>query len=310
VDSVAPVTPATRNAPDTNRLPKHPIRTMIFPCDPTVRHDAWSRTPPQAQWPARRNERYDHVRPFLSAPRRPHVGYPPQYGPPSRGEVGRGLAVIMIMVVGLLIGTALTVFTVLNPPSAPASSPSPQDSEHSEASVRRDIQPILDTYSSGSYGDFWDMWSTDAQGLIAREDYARLFQLCPPLTPATPLTITTVAITGDTAQVRTAPPTDFGFLFESGSWRYVPPSELQQEYQAKTVDQMVQERQTAGTCGTATTVPSATPPAPSATIPPVIPPTAPPAIPPTTPPAAPPAIPPTTPPAAPSATSPATVFLG
>ena len=103
------------------------------------------------------------------------MGYPPQYGPPSRGEVGRGLAVIMIMVAGLLIGTALTVFTVLNPPSAPASSPSPQDSGHSETSVRQAIQPILDTYSSGSYGDFWDRWSTEAQGLIAREEYARLF---------------------------------------------------------------------------------------------------------------------------------------
>jgi hypothetical protein len=225
------------------------------------------------------------------------VGYPPQYGPPSRGETSRGLAAIMIMVVGLLIGASITVFTVLNPPSSPASSPSTQGPDHSETSVRQAAQLMLDTYASGSYGDFWDMWSTEAQGLITREEYVRLFQLCPQRTPGTSFTITKVTVTGDDANVqatRLSEAAAFDFLFESGSWRSVPSPDLRREYQSKTVDQMVQERQAAGTCGAA----AATPPATSPVSPPV------------TPPATPPVTPPATPPATSETAPPVTLFTG
>lgn len=221
------------------------------------------------------------------------MGYPPQYGPPSRGETSRGLAAILIMVVGLLIGGAITVFTVLNPPSSPASSPSTQGPDHSETSVRQAAQLMLDTYASGSYGDFWDMWSTEAQGLITREEYVRLFQLCPQRTPGTSFTITKVTITGDNAGVqatRLSETTAFDFLYESGSWRSVPSPDLRQEYQSKTVEQMVQERQAAGACGAAAATPPATSPVP--------------------PPATPPATSPATPPATSETAPPVTLFTG
>ncbi|MDP9847776.1 hypothetical protein [Streptosporangium lutulentum] len=197
------------------------------------------------------------------------------------------MAAILVMVVGLLIGAAIIVFTVLNPPSAPASSPAADDAGHSETSVRQAAQLVIDTYSSGSYGEFWDMWTTEAQGLIAREEYVRLFQLCPPPGPSTPFTITEVTVTGDDAEVQTTRPNEtlaFHFVFETGSWRSVPSPTLRQDYQTKTVEQMVQERQAAGSCGTATVTPPATPPADVATTPPVTPPTTPPVIPPATPP--------------------------
>ncbi|WP_371781802.1 hypothetical protein [Streptosporangium subroseum] len=197
------------------------------------------------------------------------------------------------MVVGLLIGGAITVFTVLNPPSSPASSPSTQGPDHSETSVRQAAQLMLDTYASGSYGDFWDMWSTEAQGLITREEYVRLFQLCPQRTPGTSFTITKVTITGDNAGVqatRLSETTAFDFLYESGSWRSVPSPDLRQEYQSKTVEQMVQERQAAGACGAAAATPPATSPVP--------------------PPATPPATSPATPPATSETAPPVTLFTG
>ena len=114
---------------------------------------------------------------------------------------------------------------------APPRRPGP---DHSETSVRQAAQLMLDAYTSGSYGDFWDMWSTGAQGLIAREEYVRLFQLCPPRAPGTSFTITEVAITGDNANVQAArfgEHAAFDFLFESGSWRSVPSPDLRREYQ-------------------------------------------------------------------------------
>ncbi|WP_326829033.1 hypothetical protein OIE13_29975 [Streptosporangium sp. NBC_01810] len=192
------------------------------------------------------------------------MGYPPQYGQPPRGETGRGLTVIVIMALGVAIGAVITVFMVLNPPSSPPGSAPTPDAEHSEVSVRQAAQPALDAYSSGSYGDFWDLWTTGAQGLITREEYVRLFDLCPQLAADSPFTIATVAITGDSAMVqadRLGDTTEFGFVFESGSWRYEPPPEEQSEYR-KPVDQIAEQRQAAGFCGTVTPAPGPSDPAP------------------------------------------------
>ncbi|WP_433248572.1 hypothetical protein ACQPYK_00770 [Streptosporangium sp. CA-135522] len=193
------------------------------------------------------------------------MGYPPQYGRPPRGETGRGVAVIVIMVVGVLIGAAISVIAVLNPAVTPKALSAPRDSGHSETAVRQAAQVGLDSYSGGSYGEFWDMWSTQAQTAIPREEYARLFQLCPQPVADVRFTITTVTVTGDDARVqatRGGDTTDFDFFLESGSWRHVPPSEELQEYRTKGVDQLARERQAAGTCGAVTPAPT-----PSATDP-------------------------------------------
>ncbi|MGW5486115.1 hypothetical protein ACWEU6_05040 [Streptosporangium sandarakinum] len=218
------------------------------------------------------------------------MGYPPRYGRPS-DETARGLAVIALLAVGLVIGAVVTMVTVLDPPAPMRSASATGGAAHSEEEVRRSVQPVLDAYSSGSYGDFWDLWSTDAKGLIGREDYIRLFRLCPQPTddatstgatstgapPADPFadpastglpsggaafTIDSVTVHGDDATVqaiRSGTATGFGFRFEEGSWRYAPSPEEREEYRTKTADQIALERRGAGLCGAA--VPDAADPA-------------------------------------------------
>ncbi|MFG1749004.1 hypothetical protein [Streptosporangium sandarakinum] len=203
------------------------------------------------------------------------MGYPPRYGRPS-DETARGLAVIALLAVGLVIGAVVTMVTVLDPPAPMRSASATAGAAHSEEEVRRSVQPVLDAYSSGSYGDFWDLWSTDAKGLIGREDYIRLFRLCPQPTdgatstgapPADPsadpastglpsggaaFTIDSVTVHGDDATVqaiRSGTATGFGFRFEEGSWRYAPSPEEREEYRTKTADQIALERRGAGLCG-------------------------------------------------------------
>ncbi|MEU8380718.1 hypothetical protein [Streptosporangium sp. NPDC048865] len=191
------------------------------------------------------------------------MGHPPQYGQPPRGETGRGLAVMVVMAVGVAIGAVITVFMVFNPPSSPPSTPSPKPGgEHSEASVRQAVQPALDAYGSGLYGDFWDLWTTEAQGLIAREEYMRLFEICPPILPNSPLTIADVTITGDSARVqatRLDDTTDFDFAFEGDTWRYEPSPEERLAYQSP-VDQIAEQRRAMQFCGTPTSTPGASTP--------------------------------------------------
>ncbi|GAA3000281.1 hypothetical protein [Streptosporangium longisporum] len=189
------------------------------------------------------------------------MGFSPQYGKPSRGETGRGLAVILVLALGVAIGAVVTMFMVLNPPSSPPAKAPSQGADHSETSVRQAVQPALDAYGSGSYGDFWDLWTAGAQQLISREEYVRLFTLCPPIVADSPFTIASVAVTGDTALVqatRAGGTTEFGFVFEGGSWRYEPPRQEREEYR-KPVDQLAAERRTAGFCGTALPDPGTAP---------------------------------------------------
>ncbi|MBB4938332.1 hypothetical protein FHR32_002637 [Streptosporangium album] len=166
----------------------------------------------------------------------------------------------MIMIIGVLIGAAVAVAAALTPVVTSGSPSATRGPERSEATLRQTAQAGLDSYSGGSYGDFWDLWSTQAQTAVAREEYVRLFQLCPQPVPDVRFTITAVTVGGDTAKVqagRLNDTTDFDFLFEGDAWRYVPPAEELQEYRAKSVDQLAQQRQTAGTCG------AASPPSPS-----------------------------------------------
>ncbi|MBG0827089.1 hypothetical protein HS041_04850 [Planomonospora sp. ID67723] len=177
---------------------------------------------------------------------------------------------IVLTAVGLFIGAAVILLTVLNPPpAAQSSAPSPSASgaARTEESVRQAAQTAFDAYASGSSGEFWDLWSKRAQELITREEYVRLFQLCPQIASGMTFTITDVMITGDAALVtatRSGDPTayDYDFAHESGSWRYVLPPQEEQEYRSRNVDQIVQARQATGTCGapSAAPAPGGTPP--------------------------------------------------
>ncbi|GAA3443307.1 nuclear transport factor 2 family protein [Planomonospora venezuelensis] len=205
------------------------------------------------------------------------MGYPPQHGPPPKGETGRGLAVIALTAAGLLIGAVVIVLTVLNPPPAAPNSPpasSASGAPRTEESVRQAARTAFDAYASGASGEFWDLWSPQSQTLITRDEYVRLFQLCPPLFPGAAFTVTDVSITGETALVtatRAGDPAayDYDFTREGGSWRYVLPPQEEAEYRSKGVDEIVLARRAAGTCGTSTASPSpgAAPPLPGATPP-------------------------------------------
>ncbi|WP_344925628.1 hypothetical protein [Streptosporangium carneum] len=173
------------------------------------------------------------------------------------------MAAILTMVVGVLVAAVVTVVAVFNPTSGPKGAHTSQGAEHSESAVRQAAQLALDSYSSGSYGDFWDLWSAQAQGLVKREDYVRLFELCPPLSLDTRFTVSDITITGDDATVLATgagEAEDFAFVFEGGSWRYTPSSRQQQDYRTKTVDQLAQEQRSAGACGAA--APTSPPTAP------------------------------------------------
>lgn len=178
------------------------------------------------------------------------MGHPP-YGRTPRGDTNRGLAAVMTLVAGVLLGAVVAVTTALGPPPASKDTSTPQDSGHSETAVRQAAQLALDTYSSGAHGDFWDLWSRRAQALIRREDYTGLLLLCPPAVRDTPFTVTTVTITGDDAVVwatRAGETDEFDFRHEDGSWRYTPSPEQQREYQGRTAGQIVQERRASGAC--------------------------------------------------------------
>ncbi|MFB9895847.1 hypothetical protein [Planobispora takensis] len=212
-------------------------------------------------------------------PRRPNVGHPLQYGRPPKGETSRGVAVIVLVAAGFLIAAIMIVVAVLNPPAATrngAAAPSATGApgaEPSEEELRQTAQTAFDAYASGDSGAFWDLWTTESQALITREEYVRLFQLCPQTVSGVSFTITDTTITGETALVtatRAGDPTayDYDFAYENGSWRYIVPPQEAQAYQTKNVDQIVQERRAAGACGT----PGGTP---GATAPPSAPPTGP-----------------------------------
>ncbi|MBB2914939.1 hypothetical protein FHS43_006251 [Streptosporangium becharense] len=158
------------------------------------------------------------------------------------------------MAVGVVIGAVVTVPMVLDPPSSPPSTSSSTGVAHSETEVRQAAQPALDAYAEGAYGDFWDLWTPEAQELISRGEYMRLFIVCPPPGAVTPFAITEVTVTGDDATVRATrlgDSTDFAFRYDDGTWRYVLPEDEELEYETRTVDEIAERRRSAGSCGVA-----------------------------------------------------------
>ncbi|MET8332179.1 hypothetical protein [Streptosporangium canum] len=119
------------------------------------------------------------------------------------------------------------------------------EQEQTEAGARTAAQEAFDLYSSGSYGEFWDRWSAQSQQLVSRDDYMRLFKLCPQIAQNLRFTIASVTVNDTTAKVqanRLIGGFAFDFVYEGKAWRYVMPADQQQEYRSKSVDQMAQER--------------------------------------------------------------------
>ncbi|WP_433419834.1 hypothetical protein ACQP1V_06445 [Microtetraspora malaysiensis] len=123
--------------------------------------------------------------------------------------------------------------------------------ERTEAGVRQAAQTTLDFYSSGAYGQFWDSWTADAQKLIARDDYLRMFELCKPIAENMRFEIKGVTLDGDDADVQVTQllaAFTYQFRYEGGRWRYIPEQQAQADYTSKTVDEMAAERRASRGC--------------------------------------------------------------
>ncbi|MGJ6963590.1 hypothetical protein ACSDR0_16930 [Streptosporangium sp. G11] len=159
----------------------------------------------------------------------------------------------LVLGIAVLLGITVVVTVMVIDPATPAgSSDGTQvavvdlpEQEQTEAGARTAAQEAFDLYSSGSYGEFWDRWSAESQQIVSRNDYTRLFKLCPQIAQNLRFTITSVTVSGATAKVqatRLIGAFTFDFAYEGNAWRYVMPADQQQEYRSKSVDQMAQER--------------------------------------------------------------------
>ncbi|OPG09293.1 hypothetical protein [Microbispora sp. GKU 823] len=139
----------------------------------------------------------------------------------------------------------------LNPVVEQADQGQEPQQERTEVAARQAAQALMDTYSAGGYGEFWDAWVPEAQALISRDDYVRLFQLCKPIAEGLRFEITGVTLRGDIADVRVnrlIVSFTYQFRYEGGRWRYIPDQQAQADYKTKNVDQMVAEKRAARTC--------------------------------------------------------------
>lgn len=179
----------------------------------------------------------------------------------------------MVAVVATLIAVVLAVVLVTRPAApvtaaavtttsaAPSSLPSPSASAtrrpgqpKTRAGVKKAAAAALDDYAFGQYGQFWDVWSSQAQKLISRKDYQRRFRECPAGADGVRYQIQQVSVRGDQARVQTirtmlgisVRPT-FDFVYQRGKWRYVPPAENQAEYR-RGVDWIISQEKAAGDC--------------------------------------------------------------
>ncbi|MER7131310.1 DUF4352 domain-containing protein [Streptosporangium saharense] len=172
--------------------------------------------------------------------------------------------IAIVLGTALLAGAAvLAIVLVLRPSTGPSGTAAANGTEEvaqqglgtqeqTEDGARAAAQQAFDLYSGGSYGEFWDRWSTASQALITRDDYLRLHRQCEQPAEGVRFTINSATVTGTTAKVqanRLILALTIDFVYENETWRYVLPADQQQEYRTKAVDQIVQERQAARLCG-------------------------------------------------------------
>lgn len=231
-----------------SQQPQQPYRRQQYPAAQSPQQYPSGNYPGQ---PAARQQPHGRAPHGYNQPQQP---YPGQYRQPPQHQ-GRPILALASLVLGIvvLLGTAaVTTLMVLDPAAPPGSSIDLQvaavdlpEQEQTEAGARAAAQEAFDLYSSGSYGEFWDRWSAQSQQFVSRDDYMRLFRLCPQIAQNLRFTITSVTVNGATAKVqanRLIGAFTFDFVYEGKAWRYALPADQQQEYRSKSVDQMAQER--------------------------------------------------------------------
>lgn len=180
--------------------------------------------------------------------------------------------VVSLVAVAVTAVCAVTLVILLRPPAsqAPTTTVSSGDGPHlvidqddqpdtgggqvqerTEAAVRQAAQDLFDSYAAGNYGAFWDGWTRDAQALISRDDYVRLFDLCKPIAQGIRFDIKRVTVEGDTARVevtRLIGAFTYDMRFEDGRWKYIPDAQAQADYKTKSIDQIAADKRAARAC--------------------------------------------------------------
>lgn len=178
----------------------------------------------------------------------------------------RALVTVVSLITAAVIAVCITALViVLRPPSDESSDDranlvvertdqdgngqEPQQ-DRTEAAVRKAAQDAFDSYAAGNYGAFWDSWTSEAQALISRDDYLRLFELCKPQAEGLRFEIKQVTVDDDVANVEVArliAAFTYQFRYENGRWRYVPDAQAQADYR-KPIEQLASEKRAAGAC--------------------------------------------------------------
>ncbi|WP_327587027.1 hypothetical protein OHA25_08450 [Nonomuraea sp. NBC_00507] len=194
----------------------------------------------------------------------------------SKRPAGRdrtiALVAVMVAVVATLVAVVLAVLLVARPTATPSSaaaaatspagkpsaapsaaaSPSPKPVQpRTQAAVRKVAEQAFDAYGAGEYGEFWDMWTSQAKKVVSRKDYVRRFRLCPSAAQGLRWQIQKVTISGARASVRAVRSIlvqTYTFAYQGGRWRFQPSAEMLQPYRTKTIDQIVREERAAGGC--------------------------------------------------------------
>lgn len=164
---------------------------------------------------------------------------------------------IIVAIVAALVLAGCSSTNNATAPPAPAAATTAQATTpaepHTEAAVRAAANEEFDSYASGDYGGAWDMFYAPAKKLISRDNYLRLFELCPSAGQGLRFTIEKITMDGaDEARVRTNRAVylaTYQFRYEDGHWRFVPTADNMRDYRTKTVQQMVSERRAQGACG-------------------------------------------------------------
>ena len=158
-------------------------------------------------------------------------------------------AVVLLALTGCSAKGAATPVS----PSEQASSSAPAAQPLTKAAVKAVAAEEFDAYASADYAGTWDIWSAAGKKAISRQNYEKIFALCPMAAEGVPFTIKAVRLAPDKKSAvvraqRLIALVSFRFVYEGGQWRFVPPASDLRDYRTKTPAQIAAEARKSGSC--------------------------------------------------------------
>jgi hypothetical protein len=141
-----------------------------------------------------------------------------------------------------------TPIAVSAPPSAAAAA-TPAE-EKTKGAAQKAAQAEFDAYAAGDWRGAWDLWTTEAQQALSRDDYDSFHATCKTVSGLT-FEITNVRLEGDKATVawkRSIAAGTSEVRYEAGRWRYQPAVEDLTGYR-KGLKVMIATAKKEGRCG-------------------------------------------------------------